>query len=77
MAIINDIQISLTVSNTNSALMVMMLWEMLEHPDIVQNNLSNLCQPAGYDTLVCEVLSWRPYMEQIRRDNQPQATPSV
>ena len=56
------ISITYETSNGNNILLMTMLWEMLERPDIIRSGLSNLCTKANFEWLLDEIMAFKDYI---------------
>lgn len=58
----SEIEIVVKTKNANNALLMMLLWEMLEQPETVRKGFSNLCTPENFEWLLDEIMSFEDYI---------------
>jgi hypothetical protein len=74
------IEIALRISDTNSAALILLLWEMLEMPEMIRRDMSNLSNPVFYEWLLDEVLAFWDYIyveEKVSDDKKERITAKI
>lgn len=69
--------LKLKVSNVNNAMLVMMLWEMLEDPDSVRRGFSNLCSSGNYKWLLDEIEAFKDCIDEWDKHEHQKTTTKI